>query len=133
MQAHQSTSQDAKVVEGINALKQEWGAAYDNNLLAARAAVTHFGDDLEMSNYLDETGLGNDPKLIKYLAKVGASLGEDTIKGIGESVDGLFTPQRAKDEILNIQNNPAYVDRRHPEHNKLVSEMQKLYQMAYSS
>jgi hypothetical protein len=59
-------------------LKAEWGADYDKNVEFTRRGFEHFvGEDDEMKGYLNETGRGNDPVLIKFIHKVGLAMGED--------------------------------------------------------
>ena len=133
VQSQISNEYDTRVLEGINSLKQEWGMAYDSKIRAARAAVKHFGEDQKLSEYLDESGLGNDPKLIKLFAKLGETLKEDVVKGAEDSADGMFTPDRAKSEIQAIQKDPAYMDIKHPNHKEVVEKMQRFFKMAYGT
>lgn len=54
------------------ALQKEWGADYEVNLAAAKKAAKDFGGD-ELTNH---PGLGNDPVMIKALAKIGRATSE---------------------------------------------------------
>lgn len=57
---------------GKAALQKEWGVDYDKNLGAAIRAAEQFGGE-ELKNH---PALGNDPVLIKALAKIGAAVAE---------------------------------------------------------
>jgi len=56
-----------------NTLKEAWGDAYEDNLVNARKAYDVFADE-DMN--IDE--IGNNPTIIKLLAKIGAEIGEDS-------------------------------------------------------
>jgi len=116
--------------ETEEALRGEWGAAFDRNVgLAARAVVESGGKDL--LKFLDETGLGNHPALVKAFAKIGSILADE---GYMEGdIEGSAAPTEARDRIQNILN-----DKSHPywntaasNHKEALAEMQGLYQIAY--
>lgn len=52
------------------------GAKWDATKAAALSAVTRFGTP-ELKNYLEVSGAGNHPEIIRLMAKVGAMIGED--------------------------------------------------------
>lgn len=63
--------------EGVGKLKTEWGAKFDERVSVASRAVKELGGD-ELKTMLEETGLGNNPILIKVFAKIGESMAEST-------------------------------------------------------
>ena len=67
-------------VESLKADKDFGGAAFDTNVQAAQRAVQRFGD-AALVQWLEETGLGNNPHLVRAFAKAGKAIGEDTIAG----------------------------------------------------
>lgn len=77
----------AKTVKGwvdqSKADKEIGGDAFDENLATARKAREHFGSE-ELNTYLDATGLGNHPGMIKMLFKVGQLLKETQFHSGGE-------------------------------------------------
>ena len=113
--------------KGLGDLKQEWGQGYDKQIASAQAAVRELGGP-EMIAYLNETGFGNDPKLIRLMAKAGALLGEDKIRGEGAGKFGQ-TPDEIRKEINSIMGNPQhpYFDSAHPSHRSAVAEMGSRY------
>lgn len=113
--------------QGLGELKQEWGQGYSKQIALAQAAVRELGGP-EFVAYLNETGFGNDPKLIRLMAKAGALLGEDKIRGEGGGKFGK-TPDELRREINDIMGNPShpYFDTSHPGHKQAVAEMGQRY------
>jgi len=121
--------ESAKMIEGsINTLKTDWGSSYDSRLKAARTAVNHFGDD-KLKDYLDKSGMGNDPNLIRVFSKVGETLSDDSFKGESDKGNYGRTPEQAQVEINEIMANPKhpYFDKQHPNHKKALEDMQRLF------
>lgn len=115
--------------ESEQALRSEWGRTYDRNVAMASRAVAQFGGG-ELADYLDETGLGNDPRLIKAFAAIASQVGEDTLIGDGEG-NFVITPDAARGEITRTLGNPAYFDANHPDHGATVERMRELFAAAY--
>lgn len=115
---------EAAIQAGIEDLKADWGEAFKPNLQRAVAVVDMFGGE-EIKAYLSETGLGNDPNLIRLFAKIGAQFSEDSFKG---------TPTQTvskQDALSRI--NALYADRqgpllnnRDPRHAEALAEVEKL-------
>lgn len=118
-----------RLAESEQALRAQWGRTYDRNVTMASRAVEQFGGP-ELADYLDETGLGNDPRLIKAFAAIAAQVGEDSLIGDGEG-DFVITPDAAKGEITRTLGNPAYFDANHPDHGATVERMRELFAAAY--
>jgi len=114
----------------INGLREEWGDAFDQNVYKAKAAVAEFGGD-QLKTYLNESGLGNDPQLIKAFAKIGETfLKEDNFKGEGKPAYAMSpseASQKASDMMANFDG--AYHNSSHPDHKRQVDEMSKLYEI----
>lgn len=112
-------------------LRSEWGRTYDRKVTAASRAVAEFGGEA-MAEYLDETGLGNDPRLIRTFARIAELVGEDSLVGEGDRQgDFSVTPDAARGEIAKTLRDPAYFDANHPEHAASVDRMQALFAAAY--
>lgn len=100
-------------------LKQGWKteAEYTAGVSNAyKAAQGFFGDDAEhiINTY------GNDPKLIRGLAKMGAEMGED--KSL--SPTDTLPSGTSIDELMA---NPAYMDPKHPEHAKVSKQVANFF------
>ena len=122
--------------ETETALKQEYGVAYDARLELSRRAMVQFGGE-ELKAYLEQSGLGNHPALVKAFVKIGALIGEDGLKGGKPAGGGTLSPAEAKAEIAKLQGEAgkdgkhALLDKLHPEHAQMVARLAQLHQMAY--
>lgn len=129
---HLSTSQQ----EAVDSLKQEWGRAFDERVGLAKQAVAKFGGD-ELKTYLDESGLGNHPSLIKAFAEVGKLLKEDGAPPGSGSTSFTMSAEEARMEIAQLQANKEFMQQynndMNPGHKEAVERMQKLFKHAYPS
>lgn len=86
-------AQRANLAAAKTALQKEWGADFDKNMGAAMRAAEKFGGE-ELRNH---PALGNDPVLIKALAKIGAATAERPGAGTREQGgNDSLTPAEAK-------------------------------------
>ena len=124
----QEEEQNQVMEKSVQELRNDWGNAYDTRVRFARNAVNHFGDE-KLKDYLDKSGMGNDPNLIKVFSKIGETLTDDSFKG--DSSPGTYgrTPEQAQHEINEIMSNPKhpYFDKQHPNHKKALEDMQRLF------
>lgn len=120
--------------EAVAALKKEFGSAYEQRLNLARNAVQEFGGD-ELKGFLEETGLGNDPRLVKAFAKIGQAIGSDEILGLGGRANFGTSPDEAQRKIAEKMRDPAfqkaYMEEYSPGHMEAVAEMHALFKAAY--
>jgi hypothetical protein len=108
-------------------LKKEWGAAYAEKKELAMSVVRSFLDE-ESAAALEE-GLGNDPRMSKLFANIGAVISEDKLKGRTP----VYTPGETQGEIDRIMGDlkhPYHIPK-HPAHAQAVEQMNKLYQTLY--
>lgn len=113
----------------INTLKGEWGDAYDTNVELGQMVINKFSSDPETNDFLTSV-LSQDPRGIKFLAKIGEQFAENKV---GEFQMKRFTlaPEEAQNEIQKIirdpnhpYNNPKSTDR---EHQAAVDYVNNLY------
>ncbi|MBS0808083.1 peptidase [Enterobacter hormaechei] len=71
----------------VKADKELGGDKLTANLSAAQRALEQFGDP-ELKEYLDSTGLGNHPALVKAFIKVGKAMSEDKVVTGGHESGG---------------------------------------------
>ncbi len=122
-----------KKVEAETALKAEWGDKYEVNVDLAKAVVTKFGD-ADLMSYINDSG-GNDPRLIKTLARLGASMMEDKSRG-GSAADGLQVTDatRANQEINRLKMDKdfqaALTKKDHPGHAAAVQQWTNLFKVS---
>lgn len=121
---------EAQVAEKMGALKKEWGEAYQQKFTGAAKIVREFGDK-ELIAALDSTGAGNEPAVIKLLAKVADMLWkDDKIVDNPPGQGSGLTPSEAKAELERMysdMNGPAF-NRESPGHKAAVQRMMELRQ-----
>ena len=72
------TKQKESVTSAINALKGEWGDAYDTNIELGQTVINKFTSDEEGNNFITAV-LSGDPRGIKFLAKIGEQFAENKV------------------------------------------------------
>ncbi len=98
----------AKTEADLNALKSEWGAAYDQKVEMGRTAVAAVGWDQQRLEMI-EAAIGT-AELMKAMAQMGELLGEDRFVG-GGSPQQKLTPDAAKTQLEMLQQDKAWLDR----------------------
>lgn len=122
-----------QVASDTAGLRKEWGAAYDKNVSAAQAATREFGLDEKAVDGLESTlGFGG---LMKFMHKIGAKLGEDTLDGGDSNVgDGLMSPDAARQGMKELYGNTewmtAFMDKQHPGHDAALEKKARFSRMA---
>lgn len=125
--ADQTAQAEVARAEGEAALKIEWGNAYPQKLAEANAAMKKYAGD-DFAAWAEETGAGNDPRLIQAFARIAdATMGESELVGRGEQE---HTPADLDAAISTFRgaHHEALNDARHPEHKTRVAELQRLYE-----
>lgn len=117
-----------------NGLKAEWGEAHEQNVnLAARAASEFMGEDgVKFFNeaMIDGVPAGEHPGLLKMFHSVAKGMMESSkLEAIGN--ESKQTPQEIEDSRNALMSNPAYIDKRHPEHNALVRKVQDSFKLQF--
>jgi hypothetical protein len=119
----------------VNTLRTEWGGAFDRNLALAKKARDLYGGP-EAKEFFKDDALGNNPVLIKMLARMASDLEEgDYLGGLGETT-GMGSDE-AKAKIAEVMANKD--DLYHakfqgkPGHDERVQEVQGWYAQAYNA
>lgn len=113
----------------VGQLQQEWGPSYDTKVATAARAARYFGGQ-GLIDFLNQSGAGNHPELVRAFAKVGSMMTEDTLK-IGKAHGFSITPEEARREAQKLMAKDAYMKRDHPEHEATVEQVQQLFERAY--
>jgi hypothetical protein len=93
------------------AMKKEFGDKYESKLALAKAALTRFDEPgSDFVKFLDESKLGNDPRMVKFLTRVADKLNEDSSGSAGSTGLPLPGPERAKLEIVNLKADKEFMD-----------------------
>tara|TARA_R100000951_G_scaffold116773_2_gene130671 strand:+ start:11631 stop:12437 length:807 start_codon:yes stop_codon:yes gene_type:complete len=116
-------------------LKRDFGMAYDKEIDVAKRAAVEFGGD-EFLGWLDESGMGDNPMMVKMMAKIGKQMMEAGLEPTGESSSfGVMTPDAARQEIARLQRDPnfmqQYSDSEVDGHQVAIEKMQRLFGFAY--
>jgi hypothetical protein len=112
------------------ALVREHGQKIEAVKQSAVAVMTEYADG-EFRQYLDQTGLGNDPRMVRFLYNIAKKTGGETrLKGAPVA---QASPQDAKLAIdkFRAANNKALFDKAHPDHKRVTDEYTRLFQSAY--
>ena len=120
-----------KYTEEMVGLEEEWGEGFKQKVHQAKIAVHEFGGD-ELKSYLNESGLGNDPKLIRAFQKIGETFFKEA-KHHGESAPAYsLSAGDAMEKANKIMGDfdGAYYNSMHPDHKRVVDEVNKLFQVS---
>lgn len=85
----------AEWLQTAKADKEIGGASFEANTLLAKKAMVKFGGE-SLQAWLQETGLGNHPELIRAFVRIGKAMAEDSIGGIGGATNGAANSEMAK-------------------------------------
>lgn len=128
-QANEEAYQNA-----TDTMRKEFGKAFDEKMDMAKSAARQFGGD-ELMDFLDKTGLGNAPAVIRAFANIGKAVANDEIIGGGGRQGFIMSPSEAKSQIASLKRDPnfmkAYTDTSSAGHIDAVQEMGKLFETAH--
>ena len=122
--------------EGLAALQREYGPKWDQNVSAAQAVVRELGGK-DMQEYLTKTGLGDDPRIIKFMMKIGSTLQDHSVIRGTPALGGQFanSPAAAASEIQRLMTDKdfqtAVTSAHHPQHDAVLEKWRCLHQVAY--
>lgn len=83
----------------VTAQRAEWGADYDENIRLSHKALKKYGGD-ELAAYLEENGLGDDPRMLGAFSKIGRQMGEDGMIHTAIGDDKRQTLEQRKTALL---------------------------------
>lgn len=103
-------------------LLQTWKtpAELDAGIKNARKAFNHFATD-EDKPLIDT--IGNNPLIVRVLANVGAMMREDSPARNAQ-------PTESRETITALMKSPAYMDPKHPDHEKVSNQISQYYRDA---
>lgn len=126
-----TASYEAKVKAETDALKKEWGAAFDQEMEAARTAYREFGITDEVIDKLEDS-MGY-AAVMKLMNSLGKKVGEHSfVHGDRrEGFKGSFTPSQAQAKITALRQDQDFVSRYVSGDTKAREEMETLHKYAY--
>jgi len=75
--------------------------------------------------------VGDHPVMAKLFHNVGKAMMESG-KLEGDGRESALTPQDIEDKRNTLMSNPAYLDRKHPEHKQVARQVQQLFEQQYN-
>lgn len=112
-------------------LQKELGSAYEPYVNAAKTALKEYADE-KFVGFLEESGLGNHPEMVRIFGKIGKeTLGETKLKS--GSPEQFNTPGdfRRQAEAFQAANAHILYSHGHPEQASKHAEWTRLMQLAY--
>jgi hypothetical protein len=106
-------------------LRKEWAsdAVYARNLDAAKRAVGQFAPP-EFKAFLEQSGLGNNPHMVRMLAAVGGAIAEDSPAGL----NGANANRDPKTEAAELMApGSPYWDALHPRHAATMARVKEIF------
>jgi hypothetical protein len=121
--------QAAKAEADMQSLKQEWGAAFDENVEYGRRAAREYGLNAEKLSAL-ENSLGTS-EMLKLMATIGRAQGEsDFVTSSSGNTFGM-TPSAAQQRINALRADKTWTAKYISGDADARSEMQRLMNLAY--
>ena len=114
----------------FNDLRREHGQQYPAVEKRVGSLMDRYADPTDRQ-YFDETGLGNDPKLIRFLDRIARDMGGETKLVKNETNAPQASDLDAAIASFTKKNEKALFDKTHPDHRRLVDERDKLFQARY--
>jgi hypothetical protein len=94
---HQTKAWDAQVEAWQGEVKKEFGDEFDATLRKAQVVIKEHGSP-ELRDFLNSTGFGNHPALVKLMANVAKAFGEDNLAGSGNRGGGGGESTKSREE-----------------------------------
>lgn len=107
-------------------LKQEFGVNFDREVKNARKALDAYTDN-DFKKYMDESGLGNHPALVKAFAKIGRELSEDRLVQSETAQRLAKNDELRKSEIARLRTDKAFMERYRRGDPMAVQRLNRLY------
>jgi hypothetical protein len=102
------TQQQQESAATMERLKSEYGADFNVRVAAAQKAIQKFGSP-ELVSYLEKSGMGNNPELIKLFSNVGLSMSESSADVGGNNGFGGITPMQAQAELSQLRQDKEFI------------------------
>ncbi|MDU2942409.1 MAG: hypothetical protein E7B58_00605 [Citrobacter sp.] len=104
-------------------LREVWktDADFNKNIGLAYRAFNQLADDADKGR-MDE--IGNNPMVIRMLAKMGAEMQEDAPAGCDINLE-------EQQSIRDLMKSPAYMDPKHTDHERVSAQVRAFYQKTY--
>lgn len=132
-QNHELPTED----EAMVSLRAQYGGGAEEKIALAQQTVLALGGG-ELQTQLDETGVGNDPAVIRKFIELGqANQRMPIVRALRDAMQAFPDAASAKDEIVRLQADPDFlrvygdVTGQEPGHKLATARMTALYQIAH--
>jgi hypothetical protein len=127
-----STGQKQAVAQAETALRREYGNQYEQAVGQAKSALAQYADP-EYLQFLEQSGQGNDPRVIRAWIKVGREMGGDT--KLNGTVQATAQPADLDKAIgdFRSQHTKALFEKDHPDHDRRVKEYNRLFEARFGA
>lgn len=133
MEMQESGKQEA-LKRDEDAIKAEFGDKFDSKIALVRRAAKEFGGD-ELVKWANESGAGNNPALVKMLAKIGEKMLESSARSGEAASSGPADMESAKAQITEMMNkrinDPAYAKNFENQKSPEFQQWIKLHDIAF--
>jgi hypothetical protein len=119
-------SREAQADQNILELKKEFGVRFDDEVKNARKALDAYTDKA-FKQYMDDTGLGNHPALVKAFAKIGRELSEDRLVQSETASRLAQNEDLRRSEIVRLRADKTFMERYRRGDPMAVQRLNKLY------
>lgn len=124
------TQQKQARSQSEQALRREYGNQYEQAVQQAKSALAQYGDP-EYIKHLEETGQGNDPRVIRAWIKVGKEMAGDTkLKGAVQPTAQPADLDKAIADFRSQHEKPLF-NKDHPDHERRVKEYNRLFEARF--
>ncbi len=121
-------SEKLAYAESVKGLQKEWGQGYERKIQAASGLFNSIADE-ETKKAFNESGMGNNPLVLKMFAKMAEQMGEDKFVNATNIGSMGLTPAEAQIKINEIYGNKdhPYFHKGHPSNKDAINEMAKYF------
>ena len=124
-----SAEADARyLVDNENALNLK----FPNKTHEVLAGAKRFLDAYGMTDSINGTPLASNAEFLEQMYNNSIAMGEDKLVDAVQATGNSDTGSENKAKLQSITENPAYVDKKHPDHPRLVREFEALMLMIHS-
>lgn len=126
---------EVRMQNGLDALKGAFGAKADAMLASAKVMLEQKADPGFVS-FLEETGYGNDPRLVEFLSKIHADYAESGLLDHNSGLGGKnqLTPEQAREELRKLEADQGFMgqlnNKTDPNHRQAVDRRLELIKLA---
>jgi hypothetical protein len=125
LNAADEASEKQKFEQAVDGLKKEWGQAYDRKLSNVNGLFNQMADDAT-KKFMQESGFGNHPAVLKLFSKIADSFGEAKFIAPGGNGNMGLTPAEAEQKLNELYKQTAthpYFLKAHPKHSEARAEV----------